>query len=83
LIVCNEIDLGSPNESIYAEGTKPFAAKSLTHDTILFLATCHELIDGGMSVLPTSISHFRASWRGRFDLPKSMSATSSRGKGCS
>jgi hypothetical protein len=82
LTVCNEIDFGSPNESIHDEGSIPLAAKSLIQDTMLFLEICQGLIHGGTSVLPTNMSHLRANNLGSLDLPRLTSATSSKGKGC-
>ena len=37
-------------------GLTPFAAKSLTHATILFLTASDVLVRGGMSVLSTNVS---------------------------
>src|ERR687894_420721 len=39
-------------------GLMPFADKSLTQETMLFLAICQGFIPVGTSVFPTSISHF-------------------------
>src|SRR3954451_12326874 len=39
-------------------GLIPFADKSLTQETMLFLAICQGFIPAGTSVFPTSISHF-------------------------
>ena len=47
---------GIVNDMIPKIGLTPFAAKSLTHDTILFLAASASSISGGRSVLSTSVS---------------------------
>jgi len=47
------------NDTIPKIGFTPFAAKSLTHETILFLATSSSFILGGMSVLSTKVSTFK------------------------
>src|SRR5262245_50899683 len=60
---------GNPMDSrdVYI-GLMPFAEKSLTQDTMLFLATCQGLIPGGTSVLSTSMSHLKTSFTPFFRL---------------
>ena len=51
-----EIFFGNVIETIQNFGIIPFDAKSLTLDTILFLAISEKLLFGGISVLWTSVS---------------------------
>jgi hypothetical protein len=46
----------------------PFAEKSLTQATILFLAICHGFITEGTSVFSTSMSHLKTSLTPLFNL---------------
>ena len=47
---------GIVSETIPKLGSTPFAAKSLTHEIILFLAASSSLVPDGISVLSTSVS---------------------------
>src|SRR5918998_1959999 len=62
---------GMPSEITAACGLTPFAARSLTHETMLFRAVCQASMPLGTSVLATSISLL-------ITIPLSNSATSSR-----
>ena len=55
---------GIPRETISACGETPFEAKSLTHMATAFRPACLQVIPGGTSVLPTSMSAFRTSLPG-------------------
>jgi len=53
-----EILLGIVSDMMPKIGFTPFAAKSLTHDTMLYLAASSSFIPGGRSVLSTNVSTF-------------------------